>query len=107
MPFPTLFDKLRESAQRRTQSTGIALGIRDYQVNGEHEKVQGSREDFFRNLIEYRLSKGRLPVSDRYTGLVTLIDAMLSETRYQRHMVRFMRDVLSRISHLIFFIKTK
>ena len=60
---------------------------------------KGSWEQFIRSLIERGLKGVRLVVGDRCAGLVSTVNAMLPDARYQRCMVHFMRNVLSRVSH--------
>ena len=56
----------------------------------------GSWEQFFRGMIERGLKGVRLVVGDRCAGLVSTVDSMLPKARYQRCMVHFMRNVLSK-----------
>ncbi|OZG63876.1 transposase [Bifidobacterium eulemuris] len=64
--------------------------------------VEGMREDkasweqFFRSLIERGLKGVRLVVGDRCAGLVSTVEEMLPDAVYQRCMVHFMRNVLSK-----------
>ena len=55
-----------------------------------------SRERFFRSMIERGLRGVGLGVGDRCAGLVSTVNSMLPNARYQRCMVRFMRNVLSK-----------
>ncbi|EKE50770.1 mutator type transposase [Bifidobacterium bifidum LMG 13195] len=55
-----------------------------------------SRERFFRSMIERGLRGVGLVVGDRCAGLVSTVNSMLPNARYQRRMVHFMRDVLSK-----------
>ena len=60
----------------------------------------GMKEDgeswaqFVRGMIERGLKGVRLVVGDRCAGLVSTVNSMLPKARYQRCMVRFMRNVL-------------
>ena len=80
----------------------IAIGV---SKDGHREVIgvaEGMREDsasweqFFRGMIERGLKGVRLVVGDRCAGLVSTVNSMLPEARYQRCMVRFMRNVLSK-----------
>ena len=55
-----------------------------------------SRERFFRSMIERGLRGVGLVVGDRCAGLVSTVNSMPPNAEYQRCMVRFMRDVLSK-----------
>ena len=55
-----------------------------------------SRERFFRSMIERGLRGVRPVVGDRCAGLVSTVNSMLPNARYQRCMVHFMRNVLSK-----------
>ena len=63
---------------------------------------EGMREDaasweqFFRSMIERGLRGVRLVVGDRCAGLVSTVNSMLPNAKYQRCMVHFMRNVLSK-----------
>lgn len=81
----------------------VAIGIG---MDGHREVLgvaEGMKEDsasweqFVRSMIERGLKGVRLVVGDRYAGLVATVGSMLPEARYQRCMVRFMRDVLSKV----------
>ena len=83
----------------------VAIGVDD---TGHREVIgvaEGMKEDkaswegFLRSLIERGLKGVRLVVGDRCAGLVSTVDAMLPGARYQRCMVHFMRNVLSKVSH--------
>ena len=50
-------------------------------------------------MIERGLRGVRLVVGDRCAGLVSTVNSMLPDARYQRCMVHFMRNVLSKVSH--------
>lgn len=80
----------------------VAIGIG---MDGHREVIgvaEGMKEDsaswerFVRSMIERGLKGVRLVVGDRYAGLVATVGSMLPVARYQRCMVRFMRDVLSK-----------
>ena len=82
----------------------VAIGVDD---TGHREVVgvaEGMKEDrasweqFVRSLIERGLRGVRLVVGDRCAGLVATVNSMLSDARYQRCTVHFMRNVLSRVS---------
>ena len=81
----------------------VAIGV---SKDGHREAVgvaEGLREDsaswgqFFRSMIERGLKGVRLVVGDRCTGLVATVDSMLPKARDQRRMVRFLRNVLSKV----------
>ena len=83
----------------------VAIGVDD---TGHREVIgvtEGMKEDkasweqFIRSLIERGLKGVRLVVGDRCAGLVSTVNAMLPDAGYQRCMVHFMRNVLSRVSH--------
>lgn len=83
----------------------VAIGVDD---TGHREVIgvaEGMKEDkssweqFIRSLIERGLKGVRLVVGDRCAGLVSTVNAMLPDARYQRCMVHFMRNVLSKVSH--------
>lgn len=80
----------------------VAIGV---DAEGRREVIavdEGMREDaasweqFFRGMIERGLSGVRLVVGDRCAGLVATVNSMLPKAKYQRCMVRFMRNVLSK-----------
>ena len=80
----------------------VAIGIN---ADGHREVIavdEGMREDsasweqFFRGMIERGLSGVRLVVGDRCAGLVGTVNSMPPKAKYQRCMVRFMRNVLSK-----------
>lgn len=81
----------------------VAIGVDD---TGHREVVgvaEGMKEDrasweqFVRSLIERGLRGVRLVVGDRCAGLVATVGEMLPQARYQRCMVHFMRNVLSKV----------
>ena len=81
----------------------VAIGV---SKDGHREAVgvaEGMGEDsaswerFFRGMIERGLKGVRLVVGDRCTGLVATVDSMLPKARDQRRMVRFLRNVLSKV----------
>ncbi|WP_394894446.1 IS256 family transposase [Bifidobacterium longum] len=83
----------------------VAIGVDD---TGRREVVgvaEGMKEDkasweqFVRSMIERGLRGVRLVVGDRCAGLVSTVNSMLPDARYQRCMVHFMRNVLSKVSH--------
>ncbi|MBS6717668.1 MAG: IS256 family transposase [Bifidobacterium longum] len=83
----------------------VAIGVDD---TGHREVVgvaEGMKEDkasweqFVRSMIERGLRGVRLVVGDRCAGLVPTVNSMLPDARYQRCMVHFMRNVLSKVSH--------
>ncbi|MFR8124921.1 MAG: transposase [Bifidobacterium adolescentis] len=65
--------------------------------------TEGMREDaasweqFIRSMIERGLKGVRLVVGDRCAGLVSTVNSMLPRAKYQRCMVHFMRNVLSKV----------
>ena len=80
----------------------VAIGIN---ADGHREVIavdEGMREDaaswerFFRGMIERGLSGVRLVVGDRCAGLVDTVNSMPPKAKYQRCMVHFMRNVLSK-----------
>ena len=80
----------------------VAIGIgRDghREVIGVAEGMKedsASWEQFVRSMIERGLKGVRLVVGDRCAGLVATVNGMLPRARYQRCMVHFMRNVLSK-----------
>ena len=83
----------------------VAIGMND---TGHREVIgvaEGMKEDkaswegFLRSLIERGLKGVRLVVGDKCAGLVATVNAMLPDARYQRCVVHFMRNVLSKVSH--------
>ena len=58
---------------------------------------KASWEQFIRSMIERGLKGVRLVVGDRCAGLVATVGEMLPQARYQRCMVHFMRNVLSKV----------
>ena len=69
----------------------VAIGV------AEGMKEDGdSWEQFVRGMIERGLKGVRLVVGDRCAGLVSTVNSMLPKARYQRCMVHFMRNVLSK-----------
>ena len=68
----------------------VAIGI-----NAEgHREVIGVT---LRGMIEHGLRGVGLVAGDRCAGLVATVGSMLPDARYQRCMVRFMRNVLSKV----------
>jgi len=65
-------------------------------VDEDMREDAASWEQFFRGMIERGLSGVRLVVGDRCAGLVATVNSMLPKARYQRCMVHFMRNVLSK-----------
>ena len=81
----------------------VAIGV---DADGRREVIgvaEGMKEDkagweqFIRSMIERGLKGVRLVVGDRCAGLVATVDSMLPKARYQRCMVHFMRNVLSKV----------
>ena len=81
----------------------VAIGVN---AEGHREVIgvtEGMREDaasweqFIRSMIERGLKGGRLVVGDRCAGLVSTVNSMLPRAKYQRCMVHFMRNVLSKV----------
>ena len=81
----------------------VAIGVDD---TGHREVIgvaEGMKEDkasweqFIRSMIERGLKGVRLVVGDRCAGLVATVGEMLPQARYQRCMVHFMRNVLSKV----------
>ena len=56
-----------------------------------------SWERFFRGMIERGLKGVRLVVGDRCAGLVSTVNSTLPKAGYQRRMVHFIRNVLSKV----------
>ena len=81
----------------------VAIGINregHREVIGVTEGMKEDRaswEQFFRGMIERGLRGVRLVVGDRCAGLVSAVGSMLPKARYQRCMVHFMRNVLSKV----------
>ena len=80
----------------------VAIGVN---AEGHREVIgvtEGMREDaasweqFIRSMIERGLKGVRLVVGDRCAGLVSTVNSMLPRAKYQRCMVHFMRNVLSK-----------
>ena len=80
----------------------VAIGVNKEghrEVIGVAEGMKEDRdswEQFVRGMIERGLKGVRLVVGDRCAGLVSTVNSMLPKARYQRCMVRFMRNVLSK-----------
>lgn len=81
----------------------VAIGIN---AEGHREVIgvtEGMREDsasweqFLRGMIEHGLRGVGLVVGDRCAGLVSTVDSMLPKARYQRCMMHFLRNVLSKV----------
>lgn len=81
----------------------VAIGIN---AEGHREVIgvaEGMKEDsasweqFVRSMIERGLKGVRLVVGDRCAGLVSTVGSMLPKAKYQRCMVHFMRNVLSKM----------
>ena len=81
----------------------VAIGV---SKDGHREAVgvaEGMREDsaswerFFRGMIERGLKGVRLVVGDRCAGLVSTVNSTLPKAGYQRRMVHFIRNVLSKV----------
>ena len=73
-------------------SVPVAIGV----AEGVKEDKAGW-EQFIRSMIERGLKGVGLVVGDRRAGLVATVGEMLPQARYQRCMVRFMRNVLSKV----------
>ena len=80
----------------------VAIGV---DSEGHREVIgvaEGMKEDgdsweqFVRGMIERGLKGVRLVVGDRCAGLVSTVNSMLPKARYQRCMVHFIRNVLSK-----------
>ena len=80
----------------------VAIGV---DSEGHREVIgvaEGMKEDgdsweqFVRGMIERGLKGVWLVVGDRCAGLVSTVNSMLPKARYQRCMVHFMRNVLSK-----------
>ena len=81
----------------------VAIGVNR---EGHREVIgvtEGMKEDaasweqFVRSMIERGLKGVRLVVGDRCAGLVSTVNSMLPDAKYQRCMVHFMRNVLSKV----------
>lgn len=75
------------NAEGHREVIGVAEGMKE---------DRDSWEQFVRSMIERGLKGVRLVVGDRCAGLVATVGSMLPKARYQRCMVHFMRNVLSR-----------
>ena len=82
----------------------VAIGVG---LDGHREVVgvaEGMKEDavswqnFITSLIARGLTGVRLVVGDRCAGLVSTVGELLPRARYQRCMVHFMRNILSKVS---------
>lgn len=76
----------------------VAIGV-DCEVIGVTEGMKEDRaswEQFVRGMIEHGLKDVRLVAGDRCAGLVATVNSMLPDAGYQRCMVHFMRNVLSK-----------
>ena len=76
------------NAEGHREVIGVAEGMKE---------DRDSWEQFVRSMIERGLKGVRLVVGDRCAGLVATVGAMLPQARYQRCMVHFMRNVLSKV----------
>jgi transposase-like protein len=83
----------------------VAIGVG---LDGHREVIgvaEGMKEDAasWQNFVSPLTSRGlkgvRLVVGDRCAGLVSTVGELLPEARYQRCMVHFMRNILSKVSH--------
>ena len=93
----------------------VAIGV---DSEGHREVIgvaEGMKEDgdsweqFVRGMIERGLKGVRLVVGDRCAGLVSTVNSMLPKARYQRCMVHFMRNVLSKTPpthRQLYFVKS-
>ena len=79
---------LRAACEGRREVIGVAKGMRE---------DSASWEQFFRSMIERGLKGVRLVAGDRCAGLVAIVGSMLPKARYQRCMVHFMCNVLSKV----------
>ena len=83
----------------------VTVGVDDTghrEVIGVGEGMKEDRagwEQFIRSLIERGLRGVRLVVGDRCAGLVATVNSMPPGAKYQRRVVHFIRNVLSRVSH--------
>ena len=77
------------SREGHCEAVGVAEGVKEDAAGWEQ---------FIRGMIERGLRSVRLVVGDRCAGLVSTVASMLPEAKYQRCMVHFMRNVLSRVS---------
>lgn len=82
----------------------VAIGVG---LDGHREVIgvaEGMKEDstswnsFVSSLISRGLTGVRLVTGDRCAGLVNTVSELLPQARYQRCMVHFMRNVLSKVS---------
>ena len=76
------------NAEGHREVIGVAEGMKE---------DRDSWEQFVRSMIERGLKGVRLVVGDRCAGLVATVGSMLPKARYQRCMVHFMRNVLSKV----------
>ena len=75
-------------ADGRREVIGVAEGMKEDKAT--REEVRGARN-------ESRERGAGQVVGDRCAGLVATVDSMLPKARYQRCMVHFMRNVLSKV----------
>ena len=80
--------KLKAAAGCLREGIGVTEGMRE---------DAASWEQFIRSMIERGLKGVRLVVGDRCAGLVSTVNSMLPRAKYQRCMVHFMRNVLSKV----------
>ena len=76
------------SSDGHREVIGVAEGMRE---------DKASWEQFIRGMIERGLKGVRLVVGDRCAGLVATVNEMLPKAKYQRCMVHFMRNALSKV----------
>lgn len=74
-------------AEGRREVIGVAEGMRE---------DRDSWEQFVRGMIERGLKGVRPVAGGRRAGLASTVNSMLPKARYQRCMVHFMRNVLSK-----------
>ena len=110
MPPQTLSDKLRKVYDQIDEWRNRPLGgeypyvfmdgvwhKRSWGGRVENVSDKASGEQVIRSMIERGLKGVRLVVGDRCAGLVATVGEMLPQARYQRCMVHFMRNVLSKV----------
>ncbi len=97
------FPKVREDGQVQSTALVIAMGVRE----DGHREILGvdlgacETEDFWieflRDLVSRGLNGVQLVISDAHQGLKNAISAVLSDARWQRCRVHFMRNILSHV----------
>lgn len=76
------------NAEEHREAVGVAEGMKE---------DRDSWEQLFRGMVERGLKGVSLVVGDRCAGLVATVGSMLPKAKYQRRMVHFIRNVLSKV----------